>query len=125
MISLNELRIGNWVIQADKYIPREAIFVQVTNIYDYKINIEPSSGYEGSIDLDGIDYEEIQPIPLTSEIFEKCKGNHLHRLELLQGLHDGKFGLRLIDDDFVYFSFLHEYQNIYHAIFGEELQINL
>jgi hypothetical protein len=111
MIKANELRIGNWVY---------------------------NSGEPYKIDWRNDDYwhtDSLEPIPLTPEILEKCGFNN--------------FGKDLIHSDFaiekrkdiavlwpnegctethnikVPCKYLHQLQNLFFALTGEELEINI
>ncbi len=106
----NELRIGNWVYD-DEY---------------YKIE-----GWE--LGADNAD-EAFDPIPLTPEILEKCgfvKESDKWFISS-SNIHLTVFNLReafsvYINDKLIVYAVdcLHQLQNLYFALTGEELQINL
>jgi hypothetical protein len=115
MIKANELRIGNWV-----------------NVQDQSVQLSF---------IDNEDNEEFEPIPLTPEIVEKCgfvnkavhefwmskQATHLwanvaysmtgHVL-LKDTIHSGSVRITNI-------KFLHQLQNLYFALTGEELEIKM
>lgn len=121
MIKANELRIGNW-IQLGKN------FEQV-----YQIVFELGKGHS----INHITYKEdwLDPIPLTPEILEVCgfeRNNELNEYWEYEGL-------KLWPDDegtpnsfyhinselLVHIDHLHQLQNLYFALTGTELEINL
>lgn len=133
MINANELRIGNWVsVHGNTQ--------KITLISAGEIRTD--WGYPENI------FEEtyIDPIPLTTEILEKAgfeSGGHYNQLWLylpdrtisLVYRRDNK-SISFVNDDsdnFPYVSrvelnhiqFLHQVQNLYFALTGEELPINL
>jgi hypothetical protein len=88
-----------------------------------------------------------EPIPLTPEILEKCgfndsgesvgshwyyklvsiPTNHInvtYELSLFTTEEGGKYGINLEEQYFGYCQFLHQLQNIYFALTGEELIYN-
>lgn len=144
MIKANEIRVGNWLIDPTTYHPQQSNkYIQVETIGEVGINI--SSGYEGGIDVD-VWFEKLEPIPLTSEILEGCgfkweNENHKHIQLDIEGDNQISFyfengaikNLQLYNKDcteyFVLRSFvpkyLHQLQNLYFALTGEELPIKL
>jgi hypothetical protein len=118
MITANELRIGNWV--------------NAEGIFEYKVAVilndsvglfDPDPHEEDDIFYPPID--EINPIPLTPELLEKCKASY-------NGIKN--------DDKVTYHSYtvfgkeirsmtkqpyLHQLQNLYYNQTGEELTVNL
>ena len=142
MIQANELRIGNWVYVDDSP-------VQITSI-DKDGGINHTSGDDGWT----VDYwfiyqiKDIDPIPLTPEILEKA-GFDLTPGDLdndniswwmfpdnpavdlmLREFDKGK-GYDLLDMDYgqIHYDYkitsFHQLQNLYFALTGEELEINL
>jgi hypothetical protein len=122
-----ELRIGNWVI--NKTYPKEEQIECVQGFFDQYpvllINSQPQ--------------ETIEPIPITPEILEKA--GFKQSIELVGGFlycedkSEEDFDIALIDgiatlqvESCNYgkpFKYLHQLQNIFYALTGEELQINL
>lgn len=121
MISANELRIGNWVYS---YNPKtmnhlHLLKVKARNIHHLEEN--PKS-------------ETYQPIPLTAEILKKCgfneNKNWFYKSNFILGylstddnlqaewqFGGAEGGWNLID-----IKYLHQLQNIVHALTGEELE---
>lgn len=106
MMNANELRLGNFVLEESKRVQLSEDDLEVL--------------------FAARNYADYEPIPLTPEILEKCgfekgekgfwfTGGIEYNLEknLLEG-----FGYCLIE-------YLHQLQNLYFALTGEELQITL
>lgn len=138
----SELRIGNWV-QYDCF--DEIIYTKIDAIKDSKVSLNLSThGYEWE------DVEDIDPIPLTPEILEKAgfirddwsNSNYPGRFSLSlidtgNYTGDGYFKYDSADDCLALYSsdggdtsivihkieYVHQLQNIYFAITGEELEI--
>jgi len=118
MIQANELRVGNWVSNGEKYFT-----VDASSMCDILYGV--------------IDYI-IEPIQLTHEILEKCGFNFNESIRHW-AITWGTNGVHFIkkDEHYTGFSFqlgshhykvidnLHELQNLYFALTGEELTINL
>lgn len=119
----NELRIGNWVFRTE-----------LSKTFHSKISAYTLScaGHDGIIDF-------LSPIPLTPEILEKAgfvkdSGIDVYkngRLRVWVGAR-GKFLCYLIEENtttghYIPNSFvaLHQLQNLYFALTGEELNISL
>lgn len=133
MIAANELRIGNYVsdIHSENGIWKIVSIGELTAKYgNYKSNVYSSK------------FENITPIPLTPEILYKCgfvKSKRVQGGFTIDGLEidldyitqdqDGyefeyKFGLS--DKwNIVHVKYLHQLQNIIHALTGKELNITL
>jgi hypothetical protein len=79
----------------------------------------------------GTHYEDIQPIPLTPEILEKCGfieiGKKCWAISIFEVFQSGKDDNEFfIDVKWLhYFKYLHQLQNIFFALTGEELKIEL
>lgn len=126
MIPSNELRIGNWIHEADgngqvTVIDAEWITTNCTNL--------------------SLPIECFTPIPLTPEVLEKCgfdwiiwDGNEHHKVLSYKNtpIHtywDGsdwcfKYGF---DSDLTFAAcqYVHQLQNLIHVLTGEELTVNL
>lgn len=103
-ILANELRIGNWV-KYKKY-PLKLLASEIVLIEQGKIKCEP--------------------IPLTREVLEKCGfqasnvGNHImYKNGVIIFFEKGKWGIRC--DSRCSLNYLHQLQNLYFALTGEEL----
>ena len=104
MIQVNELRVGNWVLEDGEYKKLKSMW-----------------------DFDDID--DFDPIPLTEEILLKCgfERNHYGGLYLLSKFDFDltKEGYFLVDNVRVHCKHLHQLQNLYFALTGTELKIKL
>ncbi len=114
MIKANELRIGNW------------------------LSVQYPDGIIGSVQIsfiDNEDIEEYEPIPLTPEILEKCD-----RIPLVYNkeyfiksnpsfsifYNSRKWQLKHSENELpVFIEYLHQLQNLYFALTGTELEINI
>lgn len=120
MIAANELRIGNYVNHKSEGISR------VTEIESHKnhIGVTPLS-FNNYVFM----CAEIKPIPLTPEILEKCgfvSNPYQDRYEL-GDFHFEYCAIRNIVwcEKYPHIKYLHQLQNLYFALTGEELIINL
>ena len=129
----NELRIGNWVID-NEVDPQRTVYYQVEEIT-----------YKGVVYRDGSSVtmcEYLQPIPLTEEILLKCgavkvKHNHFVIDEWIHlSFEDDNRSepcvdvkLKSISEKKPYYATcvnsVHQLQNLYFALTGEELEIEL
>ena len=109
MIRIEELSIGNWV-------EHNGEIIQVKP-YHFEVFMNPES-------------QPANAIPLTEELLtEKCgfKRNHYGGL-YLYGKFDfdlTKEGYFLVDDVGVHCKHLHQLQNLYFSLTGQELPVNL
>lgn len=115
MVKANELRIGNYVkTDTDTIVPIRG----------------------GGINAIETNQLSVKPIPLTPEILEKCgfvkhghawnngQGNSLHYCAEDHCLQIAVFGPTFVPIAFdVYY--LHQLQNLYYALTGEELNVQL
>ena len=106
MINTTELRIGNWVQDEEE----DGDIMYVYSIYPY--GVELSTDESGADDLD-YGYRDIFGIPLTTEFLVKNGYDLISRI-------DGAFN---VGDGIKPIKFVHQLQNIHHAITGEELNI--
>jgi len=131
MINANELRIGN-LVKLENYFKIIGIMFRYGND-NYDIHVLR----ENSILIYKVLESELEPIPLTTEILEKCGFDWsiyhqaFHKLNLEFDLNESyplgfslcTFRNKLLVAPNIYF--LHQLQNLYFALTGEELQINL
>jgi len=125
MIDKKELRIGNWATVFGHHVKIVGLHFAYAKIFD------------------GADqhYEVLQPIPLTPEILEKCGFKTIDGLffRLVFQYADSDYPCELAygtDKEYVQvvrnftsaadapFKFLHQLQNLYFALTGEELKID-
>ena len=131
MIQARELRIGNWVewvYPNRNNQPNKFQFCQIESIRTSLVGVLGSA----------YGYDQIQPIPLTPEILEKCgfeRRNYGWIINKLKEANDSYFGLFYINDNAGDLSLklnsaycpcaeikhLHQLQNLYFALTGEEL----
>lgn len=121
MIDAKELRIGNWIYwneELKKGVAHKVILIGEFHLYTIPISLGPS-------------LNDYQPIPLTPEILEKCGFiKDRSTMSLLGGYiiwferREDKLFL-CTDESSKQILFLHDFQNIYFALNGEELKINL
>lgn len=122
-MNANELRIGNWVQNKSEYI-------RVVDFDSVGVN-RRMGGY-----LDTLD--RITPIPLTPEILEKAGFEYeydqmgvTYRNGQLAMFYDGEgfgrnFGMNAEEERMdVNVKYLHQLQNLYFCLCGEELKIHL
>jgi hypothetical protein len=123
MIQARELRIGNWV-NLDGYP------IQIESIHNEKgVNVWSETEWDISV-IEG--EHNIQPIPLTPEILEKCKPDTIKKASMDQtllldyknncaGIYDLEY------DDYIGIpcKYMHQLQNLYFSLTNEELQIQL
>jgi hypothetical protein len=118
MINANELRIGNWYLGASRQEPLQATARFIQQLDEGLINCSP--------------------IPISSEILEKCgftrlnngwnMGEHKSYMDEIFSLFDenycqGELDLRLNGSDLPMpkVKYLHQLQNLYYGLTGEEL----
>lgn len=125
MINANELRIGNLVITNDDKI------VKVKNINDDGINGEWDSEWATFY------HKWLKGIPLTPEILEKAGFEKIGSTNFENSKHIISFLVKMYDDHSILlavkneyekcnvgiYKYLHQLQNLYFALIGEELQI--
>jgi len=143
MIKANELRIGNYV-----NVPRKEQSPFRVDYFDNVKVYQDNGTYEcppfGEIPMHPLtwDLADIEGIPLTPEILEKCgfkkqnngwnKNKKSEYDENYFGLFDhnycsGKLDLKynVGNGPIPSIKFLHQLQNLYFAISGQELEVNL
>ena len=120
MIKVQELKIGNRTIQGIVTQIGELITIKDNNGFDYLHDIE------------------LEPIPLTEDVLLKCgferKDNcnpNFHTYNFNKtSVRFSAYGSREITFNYgltlvVHIKYLHQLQNIYFALIGEELNVNL
>ena len=133
----NELRIKNLVYHKDGNIYYE---IWCVDLYMCDINIDD---YQGDITICNVPYKNIKPIPLTEEwllkfgfkkykysLNFKIKANKYWSLgELKQGylkiklIKTSKWRVENFGNKSVFLYSVHQLQNLYFALTGEELKI--
>lgn len=124
MIEAKELRVGN-LIEDELGKPK-----RVQNILGERFNIDALDGIDRGFPL-----TEMNGIPITPELLEKCGfeysasfGECRYKKKELE--MDENFNPLVQEgDEFLYYGkrieHLHQLQNLYFALTGEELEINL
>ena len=129
MIQSNELRIGNWVewvFPNRNNQPNKFQFCEIESIRTSLVGVLGSA----------YGYDQIQPIPLTPEILEKCGFEKTNRIDFGEpNPCYTNFSLSLMIRHNSYFidwmggnievKYLHQLQNIYFSLTGEELDVKL
>lgn len=128
MLQVKDLKIGNWVkVSKSGGYNNIGDLIEIYSISSKGVNDWSDMGASGSNTFDGIDR-----IPLSLEILEKCgcaKAKHIseyawHTKGGLAFAFDGKQVSLMIENKWILFSYLHQFQNIV-SLTGEELTINL
>jgi hypothetical protein len=127
-IKVEELRIGNWIYNTKG---------KPSKINEIKRHPSGERDFAHIVTLQGLGsfggyVEDLQPIPLTPEILEKCglerdtvtktEVYRFPKLSLMRGL-DNEY--RFFDIKSAPIKYLHQLQNLYFALTGTELQISL
>lgn len=118
MVNANELRLGNWISYNGKYYEVDEIWFDLD---------------EGAYYTQDFNINFISPIPLTEELLLKCgfERNKTYKRYFYNGISISKYegekyfvfdGWRFRAIDIKY---LHQLQNLYFILTGEELTINL
>lgn len=127
MIQANELRVGNCLLNAKGQIGKVKEIIIGDAGHDYKHFVRFSDLVYGGY------LENLQPIPLTPEILEKCGFNNLNfpgdsYFSLIKRPKENYYDVLLVPDDAnlgVRLLYLHQLQNLYFALTGEELILKL
>lgn len=144
MIKANELRIGNMLLWNPKLSnPKTTLLaelIEVTAILEDRIGylsprvehrVEPFEDDVLELDAPHRPLEEFEPVGLTAEILEKCgfvadTTNHVgaYRKEPLNVVVNDNTVLVASDNREFGYKYLHQLQNLYFTLKGEELKIN-
>jgi hypothetical protein len=133
MIKANELRIGNWLI-TEKGIPQKVEYIGETIGFTNECG---GTDKHQKNPIFSYDIDKIKPIPLTPEILEKCGFEHSNFISR-EFDKEGIYNFKAVDhweDGFliicnfmqagVMCKYLHQLQNLYFALAGEELLTGL
>jgi len=129
-----ELRIGNWVIGYSEIPQKVAYIGDVIGIENSIGGVDRYQKYP----IISYDISTLQPIPLSPEILEKCgfgyqsmKGGltyYAHRetgFTLLYSYGKWNWSSSASVTSGKAIEYLHQLQNLYFALTGEELEVNL
>ena len=119
MIQGNELRIGNWVFHNGKPL-------KITNVLNWCVNME--FGEASGDRNDEINIDEISPFPVTKEVLVQCGFEISPWGYVRKSLNDfgvilnlRTFSYEVSGNNSVKIQYLHQLQNLYFALTGEEL----
>lgn len=129
MIQANELRVGNWVLNPDK---QKCVIKEISAIGTVCVNNLDFWKEDNNF---GYSTNEIIPIPLTEEILLKCGFENTHGLFTKEDLTPVYLRKPFLEADFYHvktisgdkltsIKYLHQLQNVYFALTGQELTIN-
>lgn len=126
MIKANELRIGNWAESKGKFVQVNYMSYPMGDEQNRVVSFYPNT--KGHQD-DHNNLNNLNPIPITSEILESCKVMYKHFADRFYirivsgGISIGQRtkGIKYLRN----IKYVHQLQNIYFALTGEELEINL
>lgn len=106
----NELRLGNW-------------YSNGTN--NYKLGTSDFMDYLNEAQVNKLVIRNIEPIQLTPEILDKCTSTLKDNGFEHDWSKSGRLGISIHGSIVTTIDYLHEYQNLYFAILGSELTVNL
>ena len=126
MIKPNELMIDNWVLHSDRPIKVKGIIENRIASFDNEIGVRLVFSHK---------VDEIEPITITEEILEKCGFENTHDNEFYATVNnsievfiykdnDSSFRIGKNDAD-IEIKYIHQLQNSYFILTGEQLTIKL
>jgi hypothetical protein len=118
MIKANELRIGNLVMDDD----------DSHDVFNVEEITKGKSETENMWFINGRWSEDVLPIPLTHEILEKCgfeKEEDYYSYEGFKLWYNDYNFYHMNSEMLIHVDYLHQLQNLYFALNGEELAVNL
>ena len=126
MIKPNELRIGNLMKWGTSIVAiKDMVYNQKPDRYIYHV--------EKKQELTGVPFNEFEPVPLTPQLLEKCGFTKSDDLKDMKGkilLGEWRHENDIDYPGMLYLpayevKYLHQLQNLYFALTGEELKITL
>lgn len=121
MIQASELRIGNWISHNGRCLKVKGVIP--VEVFGTQVLTEKNDSY--------IDIEDIEAIPLTTEILETCNMGNSERIKVqltLMGekdVNDGKIVETYVQWKNIDVKYLHQLQNLVYFSNGKELEIKL
>lgn len=124
MINARELRIGNYVLYKESMAEVSEIGLKHIYAFTFYREAKTPTGTENV----SLSIEDLKPIPLNEELLLKC-GLKPHYFGIKTYYHplielDHDFKLMGIDYN-VQIKYLHQLQNIYFDLTGQELEVTL
>lgn len=107
----NELRIGNWVTLHGEECRVTAIPPSIQQEFRYEIVYNDGTLVDT---MSHLEEDSIQPIPLTEEWLERLP----EFVGFDTNFEHGRFEISLNGIVITVFDYVHEYQNVYHALYG-------
>ena len=127
MIDARELRIGNYVM----WTGFENDIIKIDSITEKGTWISTENGTHG------VEWKDLQPIPLTEEILMKCGFEHNYKSDYtitLSHTTDDRFNFKIYKEGGFSLWYLgvpipvgnlHQLQNLFYALSGEELEVQI
>jgi hypothetical protein len=129
MIDVKDIRIDNWLKHLQQDSPAQVLEINLI-------------GKEGHGTINGWSYKEWSPLPLTRELLEKCRISKIKNGFMSPDVFEKKYTKRIVVNSFILHfdgkdgywmegstivevNYLHELQNLYVALTGQELECNL
>jgi len=140
MIQPNELRKGNLFNPISRrtkiHLPQTSVIFEVVEILLFRVTTVLYGTNPAQVEsLPEFRYADLSPIPLTPEILEKCgfeKGYDVYSKDsfeiayIINGFDEVGYVLIINKEaESVIFHYLHQLQNLYFALTGQELDTNL
>jgi hypothetical protein len=118
MINANELRIGDIILYDE-----DNLYCKVLTIDTLGMTVDFMKNGE----IEWLEYENFSPIPLAPEILEKCDWNGYKEFYINSDFKiEGNGGIWYCGDfTGIVVKYLHQLQNLYFALTGQELKFNL
>lgn len=136
MIDPRELRLGN-IVSYTRNLPGEDKYYTVFNILPTDLMLQSTN------DRFAVDIKGVHPVLLTNQIFPLCSFDPLNTKPLNRWYHNTVKGFGIDEevenendlvykwyiyaarDEFTYLKSVHQLQNLFFALYGEELQTKL
>jgi hypothetical protein len=135
MIKANELRIGNWIVSDNDDALYKIETIEKHGVMLFYCDVDKTDGLRQFECFST--FEEIKPVMLYDELLGMCgftegySGNeqtnyYLNNVEIIYSLNvEPHFLYKRSLTTFASFSSLHQLQNLYFALTGQELEVKL